>query len=228
MHGLRRVGPQQLALPVALVALLIASTGVTPADAVRAVKRAAFASNAGAVNGIKASRKPQAGKLLPLGPDGRFGAEVLPSLTGARGPRGPEGPAGPRGPSGARVKIGAHAMLGYVQGVETTAVTLGDVVPGSYLVLFTGVASARVANVRGYVTCRLRVNGEQVAATDGIVGETAGSAGSLSLALQHPLVKAATFNLSVTCLASEPSSGEGFRVYSPTLTALKLDTVTLG
>lgn len=218
----------RLALPVALVALLIAATGVTPADAVRAVKRAAFATNAGAVNGIKASRTPRAGQLLPLGADGRFGADVLPPAVGARGPRGVEGPVGPRGPSGVRTRLGPHALLGYLAGVRSTVATLSDVEPGSYIVLFSGDASARVANVRGYLTCELRVNGAVVTSTAGIVGETAGATGAFSLVLQFPVVKTVPFELSVTCSADQPSSGEGFRVYRPILTALKLDSVTTG
>lgn len=222
---IRRVDPNRLALPVAVVALLIAATGVTPADAVRAVKRAAFASNAGAVNGIKASRTPRPGELVPLGADGRFNADVLPPVSGARGPRGAEGPVGPRGPSSARVRLGDTALLGYAPSVQSTVATLTDVAAGSYFVLFTGDGAARVLNVRGYIACFLRVNGAVVAATDAIVGETAGATGALPLVIQFPVVRAIPFDLSVTCSADQPSSGEGFRVYRPKLSAIRLDSV---
>jgi len=68
---------------------------------------ATFARNAGAVNGIKASRKPVPGRLLPLGRNGKFPSSVVPTVRGARGadgaqgPRGTDGTAGPAGAPGA-------------------------------------------------------------------------------------------------------------------------------
>ena len=90
---------QRIPLVFSTLALVIATTGVGPADAARAVKRALFADNASRVNGIKASRTAQPGHLVPLGPDGRFPAGVL-AAGGARGPRGPQGPPGPILPAG--------------------------------------------------------------------------------------------------------------------------------
>jgi Collagen triple helix repeat (20 copies) len=52
------------------------------------------------VNGIKASRKPVAGRLLPLGRSGKFPASVVPVARGARGADGAQGPLGPDGPPG--------------------------------------------------------------------------------------------------------------------------------
>ena len=49
---------------------------------------AAFAANAGAVNGIKASRTPKAGRLVPLGRNAKLPASVVPSRRGARGRTG--------------------------------------------------------------------------------------------------------------------------------------------
>jgi hypothetical protein len=57
--------------------------------------RAKTADNAGAVNGIQASRTPTPNMLLPLDANGK-----LPSSIGAVGPAGPAGPAGPVGVSG--------------------------------------------------------------------------------------------------------------------------------
>jgi hypothetical protein len=58
---------------------VVALLGATPLGnaAVGVVKRALFANNAGAVNGIKASATPTAGKLLPLGSDARFPTSVI-------------------------------------------------------------------------------------------------------------------------------------------------------
>jgi hypothetical protein len=80
----------------ALAAALLGSTSVGQAfSGVSFAKRAAFAKNAGAVNGIKASRTPMPGKLVPLGQDGKFPASV-----GLAGPQGPKGDTGAQGPAG--------------------------------------------------------------------------------------------------------------------------------
>ena len=77
-----------------------------------------FARNAGAVNGIKASRKPVAGRLLPLGRNGKFPSSVVPTVRGergadgAQGPRGPEGARGPAGPAGERGPAGPPGLAG--------------------------------------------------------------------------------------------------------------------
>ena len=61
-------------------------------------KSAGFAKNAGAVGGIKASRQPKPGLLVPLGADGKFPAAV--GQVGPQGPKGDAGEAGPAGPTG--------------------------------------------------------------------------------------------------------------------------------
>src|SRR5690349_3898904 len=100
------------ALALGVVALVVALGA--PSYAANTVGRALFAkkaANATRVGGIKASRKPKAGKLLPLGKDGRFPVSVLPKLSGAastaRGADGPAGPAGPVGPEGPQGPAGA-------------------------------------------------------------------------------------------------------------------------
>lgn len=80
----------------ALAAALLGSTSVGQAfSGASFAKRAAFAKNAGAVNGIKASRTPMPGKLVPLGTDGKFPASV-----GLAGPKGDKGDTGAQGPAG--------------------------------------------------------------------------------------------------------------------------------
>jgi hypothetical protein len=68
-----------------------------------------YAKNAGAVNGIKASRKPKPGELVALNRRGRLPESVIPPTLeiegpqgppGAQGPKGDAGPAGPQGPPG--------------------------------------------------------------------------------------------------------------------------------
>ena len=89
---------QRLSLILSCIAVAIALFDATPigeaagsaaSKAVPFAKRSGFATNAGAVNGIKAAHKPTAGRLVPLGRNGK-----LPSSVGAVGPRGEEGPPG--------------------------------------------------------------------------------------------------------------------------------------
>jgi len=103
-------------LPIALgvAALAIAALGFTSlgqaSRLARPVSHALYANNAGAVNGIKASRTPKPNKLLMLNKDGQvpdkalgtLGIEIQgpPGPQGAQGPQGPQGAAGPQGPSG--------------------------------------------------------------------------------------------------------------------------------
>jgi hypothetical protein len=113
----------RLAALLSAAALAVALFGSTPLggaarDAIGAVvppfakkagyaNQAGFAKNAGAVNGFKASRIPSAGKLLALGPNGRF-----PTRAGVIGPAGPPGPAGAGGPAGPAGPQGPQGVLG--------------------------------------------------------------------------------------------------------------------
>jgi len=91
-------------LPVVLSIAALAAALLGSASAGQAfsgasfAKRAGFAKNAGAVNGIKASRTPAPGKLVPLGQDGKFPASV--GLAGPKGPKGDTGEKGDTGPQG--------------------------------------------------------------------------------------------------------------------------------
>lgn len=89
---------KRLPLVLSATALAVALFGSTPlGEAAREAipplaKKANFAANAGAVNGIRASRTPRPNQLVPLGPDAHFPASV--------GAIGPPGPVGPRGDAG--------------------------------------------------------------------------------------------------------------------------------
>ena len=105
--------PQRLPVVLSAAALLIAVLGATPLGhaARQGVARVAlYAKNAGKVGGIAASKKPKAGKLLPLGRNGKFPASVLPG--GVRGPAGPEGARGPAGPAGPQGAVGPRGLVG--------------------------------------------------------------------------------------------------------------------
>ena len=81
-------------------ALLLAALVASPAGGAARRSIASFAQNAGAVNGIKASRTPKPGKLVPLGKNAKLPRSVVPTIRGARGLQGPAGPPGPVGPQG--------------------------------------------------------------------------------------------------------------------------------
>jgi hypothetical protein len=101
---------QRLPLVLSATALAVALLGTTPlghevaaaaANVVPFAKRAGYATNAGAVDGIRAARTPTAGLLVPLGPDGKLpGAVAPPAPPGPAGPAGPQGPPGPQGSPG--------------------------------------------------------------------------------------------------------------------------------
>src|SRR5215210_5429050 len=111
-------------LPIVLsaAALVVAVLGATPYAEAHGVLHALFAHNAGKVDGFHASKTPRAGKLLPLGKNGKFPNSVVPArATGPQGPvgtdgadgaPGPEGPEGPQGPAGADGADGAQGAQG--------------------------------------------------------------------------------------------------------------------
>jgi hypothetical protein len=72
------------ALVLSTLALTIALIGTPATDAaVHAVRLALFAKNAGEVNGIKASRTPKAGRLVPLNASQKLPASVVPRVDAA-------------------------------------------------------------------------------------------------------------------------------------------------
>ncbi len=90
-------------------AFLLVLLAASPAGGAAGRSIAAFARNAGAVNGIKASRTPKPGRLVPLGWNAKLPSSVVPTARGARGLRGPQGPVGPAGPQGATGPAGPGA-----------------------------------------------------------------------------------------------------------------------
>ena len=97
---------------VALAGAALVLAAATPAGGAARHAVATFALNAGAVNGIKASRTPKAGRLVPLGRNAKLPASVVPTARGARGVKGAQGPAGPPGPAGAQGPAGPPGAAG--------------------------------------------------------------------------------------------------------------------
>jgi hypothetical protein len=95
-----------------LAVVVLAVLSLSPAGEAARRTVAAFAKNAGAVNGIKASRTPRPGRLVPLGRNAKLPASVLPLRRGERGAPGPPGPAGPAGPAGSAGPVGPAGAQG--------------------------------------------------------------------------------------------------------------------
>lgn len=78
----------RLPLIISVTALVVALFGATPlgeaagplaAKVVPFAKRAGYATNSGAVNGIKAARTPSAGRLVPLDANGKLPEAAIPA-----------------------------------------------------------------------------------------------------------------------------------------------------
>jgi Collagen triple helix repeat (20 copies) len=106
--------PRLLALLLCPAGLLLAALSLSPVGDAARRSVAAYARNAGAVNGIKASRTPRPGRLVPLGRNAKLPASVLPLQRGQRGAPGPAGPSGPAGPVGPAGSAGAAGPSGPV------------------------------------------------------------------------------------------------------------------
>jgi len=121
----KRGGALRRHLPIALssAALFVALCGSTPVgDAIATAippfaKKAGYADRAGTastVAGIKASKQPKPGMLVPLSADGKFPASVGlgAGAAGAKGDRGEKGEKGDRGPAGPKGATGATGPAG--------------------------------------------------------------------------------------------------------------------
>jgi len=109
----------------ALLLVLLVLLAASPAGGAAGRSIAAFARNAGAVNGIKASRTPKPGRLVPLGRNAKLPSSVVPTVRGARGSQGPVGPAGPRGAQGAPGSPGpGAAKIGFDAPANTATSTI--------------------------------------------------------------------------------------------------------
>jgi hypothetical protein len=181
---------ERLPIVLSVTALVIALLGVTGLGeaALRAVPVANFALNAGKVNGIKASKTPEAGKLLALNGSARFPKSVLAVPTGPRGlagatgpagPQGPQGPAGPAGPAGqapvggvvasktvtgsAASSTAAAAFVDLPGGSTTVDIATGQT--GQVVVTFSGESVCYGGT--GWCTLRILIDGSELAPSVG-------------------------------------------------------------
>jgi hypothetical protein len=139
------------------VVLALAALAASPAGGAARRSIVAFASNAGAVNGIKASRTPKPGRLIPLGRNAKLPPSVVPTVrgprgaTGAPGPPGPQGPAGPQGPQGAQ---GATGPAG--PGAAKLAYDVPANTPASTILTFGGLILRAACSTAGDATISAR------------------------------------------------------------------------
>ena len=103
---------KRVAVVLSSLALAISVLGATGLGQAAREAVPLFAKNAGAVNGIKASKTPKAGELVPLGKNKKFPSSVVPAgPQGAQGVAGPQGPAGPTGSNATISGVGAGGDL---------------------------------------------------------------------------------------------------------------------
>jgi hypothetical protein len=115
----------RLPLVLSAVALVVAIVGTPVSEAaLHVVHTTLFAKTSGAVNGIKASRTPRAGQLVPLNSHGHFSSSVLAIPTGLPGPTGPPGIPGVAGISHAYNYSSAEVVITGTAPVTLERVTL--------------------------------------------------------------------------------------------------------
>ena len=166
----------RLPLPLSVAALLIAALSVTPVgDAATAL----FASNAGSVDGLSATRTPKAGQLLALDRNAQFPAKALPRVTGAAGPRGAQGPRGAAGDPGASgdVVFQTSGSQDYstVPGEYVVMASVKDLPPANWFVFGTGWTGSTGSGPVEY-TCAL-LDGDKVVASSTVTAGRSAVAG---------------------------------------------------
>jgi hypothetical protein len=139
------------------VVLALAALAASPAGGAARRSIAAFATNAGAVNGIKASRAPKPGRLVPLGRNAKLPASVVPTVRGRRGATGaagPVGPAGLQGPAGAQGPPGATGPAG--PGAAKLAYDVPANTPAATILTFGGLILRAACSTAGDSTISAR------------------------------------------------------------------------
>jgi hypothetical protein len=148
------------------------------------------------------------------GPAGPAGA---PGSPGSRGPQGPPGPPGAPGPS-------SIAVVSLEEGPETgdafvyTPIASLDLGPGSYL-LSAGAILDNSSESADSFRCRIRVGGEEVAASAGQVGPSTGldASDEFTIALQAGATLGVIDEAALECRGSQSS---GFSTRSVSLSAI--------
>jgi hypothetical protein len=204
--------------------------GQAAAESVRAV--VPFAQNAGAVNGIKASRTPTAGRLLPLNANRRLPLSVLPpsTATGSRtvaarvyGSASQSVPATPAGspPTLIRFNRASFDMGGFHDATRPTVLT----VPQSGIYLLTAFVVWNPAGAHDGIhrAVSIIINGDHYIAVDH--RSPGGSAMEQTVTTVYRLEKGNTVSVSYGHDSSSrtgPLAGRGGDDAFPSLTVYRL------
>jgi Collagen triple helix repeat (20 copies) len=159
----------RLSIVFSVTALLVALFGSTPVGHAVGSKVPFFAKTAGyanragtagALSGVKLSKQPRPGMLLPLGTDGKFPSSV--GAVGPQGPRGERGEVGARGPAGPKGDPGTKGLAG-PQGPPGTS--------GWEILISPGIELPANLTRKGSVRCPTgkKVLGGGVSHTDGVL-----------------------------------------------------------
>jgi hypothetical protein len=135
-------------------ALTLSALAASPAGGAARRSIVAFAANAGAVNGIKASRAPKPGRLVPLGRNAKLPTSVVPTVRGPRGATGAAGPVGPQGPVGAQGPPGATGPAG--PGAARLAYDVPANTPAATILTFGGLILRAACSSAGDSTISAR------------------------------------------------------------------------
>jgi hypothetical protein len=210
------------------LALVVSMSGITPAEAVRTVKHAL---NADAVNGIKASRKPKANHLVPLGANAKLPSSVLPGggPRGQRGPMGPQGSAGAPGTPGAsgvtmvRLVNGAPLRLPLTAGTEAEVARLDNLPAGNWLLMWTATADNGGASVGTW--CKLRIGTTDFAAADAQLGTAPDAASAAVITASGSTSQSAPFSVAMRCYQTGGLGAPGVGIDSQHLIAIRADSL---
>jgi hypothetical protein len=222
------IGLARIAVVLSAAALLVSLSGVTPAQAVRAVKRAL---NADKVDGISASRKPTPGKLLPLGSNGRFPDSVLsPVPRGPRGAQGIPGPSGPAGPPGlAVVRVGTGAAREMPRQPESVidVARLDNLSPGNWLLTFTATLVLLDGGFLTSAQCSFIIAGKAVPGGTGGVGGQGSATHALVLAGTATTTQATPFEVVLRCSQNHDltASSQPLTIDAPRIVAIRADSL---
>jgi hypothetical protein len=164
---------ERLPLILSATALAVALFGATPlGSAARGLvqvippfaKKAGYAKDAGAVDGLHASKTARPGYLVALGANGKFPASVgVAGPPGPQGSKGDRGPAGPKGDRGATGPAGPGWKVDYVNHFQGPYSQVHDISftssGGPLLVFLNGSAYASAAGVAMALCLRFDVIG---------------------------------------------------------------------
>jgi hypothetical protein len=231
-HSLRSaLVTARVAAVLAAMSLILTLTGLTPADAARAVQRALSAKNSDAVDGLSASRSPKPGRLLALGSDAKFPATVVSgSIRGPRGVQGPQGspgstgPAGPAGPVEAITTKPRNAAVPAGDSVTVDAVQM--ILPaGNWFLLGTGHGIWDPGPGSVYFYCHLVVGASVVDSSLTRLGDNANASLASDFAVHGIVDVPATTSARLRC-GHDQTAGGSLRVESARISAFRVTSVT--